>query len=308
MDIVELLEENNVRIWTRGNNVSKGWIGLNCPFCDDATNHLGIKLSDYRCRCWKCGKKSLKAVLQNVLDIPSQEARDYIKNLDPANLNKLLKEEVDPTIQKMIDGEIAIKLPEEATSHFPYLHRQYLKKRNFDVLPTIRKYQLKAVNVHGPYKFRIIIPIIKNKRIVSFTSRDVTDKSKLRYKAAPKNLYPNPKHYVYNLDSLPHGSTSAILVEGPTDVWRLGAGSISFLGVSHHEKQIAEIIKKRIKKLHILFDNDEAGKRAGGLLSKAIGIYGIKINLVRLMDKEDPGSLSKEDALILMSELGIKPL
>jgi hypothetical protein len=100
MDIVELLEENNVRIWTRGNNVSKGWIGLNCPFCDDATNHLGIKLSDYRCRCWKCGKKSLQAVLQNVLDIPSQEARDYIKNLDPANLNKLLKEEVDPTIQK----------------------------------------------------------------------------------------------------------------------------------------------------------------------------------------------------------------
>jgi len=305
MDLIELLEEHDVRIWTSGKNVNRGWIGLTCPFCDDSSNHLGINLSTLRCRCWKCGGKSLIRVLTNVCNISSKEAREYVRDFDETEIppeEDGYESSSQNYIDKIVNGEITLKLPEESLRHFPKLHTNYLISRNFNPHKIIPKYKLRAVGIHGPYKFRIIIPVIKNGRIITFTSRDVTDASELRYKAAPQKYYPNPKHFVYGLDSVPEGG-SAVVVEGPTDVWRLGDGSVSFFGTMYHEKQIAELIRKNLTTLHILFDNDDPGIRAARMLAKQCFSIAREINIISIKEMSDPGSLSQEDAYLLMREL-----
>lgn len=304
MDIVELFEENGIRVWTSGKNVSKGWIGLQCPYCIDDTNHLGVRLSDYKVRCWKCGGKRLSSILHTLLNISYREAFKLIKDeLEPPD-SPMEDEDVE-VIDRVYEGKLSVKLPEEATKHFPKLHLDYLRSRNFKPRKLIRQYHLRAVNLHGQYKFRIIIPVFYDGRIITFTSRDVTDAAEERYKAAPKKTYPNIDHYIYGLSRIPQGG-SAILVEGPSDVWRLGAGAISFFGTSQHPKQLAQLVKRRVRTVHILFDNDEPGKRASLRLAKEMASYVKEVNLLTLVDYPDPGKMSQEDADLLMMEIGLK--
>jgi len=303
MDIIEVLEDNNIRIWRRGKNVSAGWIGLQCPFCGDESNHLGIRLKDLKCRCWKCGRHTITRVLHSLLDVTYTEASNIADDLDKAE--EVAKDDYD-IIDKRYEGRMAVKLPEGATKHFPKLHTQYLRSRGFKPRKLIREWNLRAVNIHGPYKFRIIIPVYYDGMIITFTSRDVTDQAGIRYKAAPKNVYPNPKHYVYGLSRASQVGSNAILVEGPTDVWRLGAGAISFFGVSQHEKQLAQLVRSGIKTLHILFDNDTAGKQASWRLAKMVKSFVSEVNLITLKDYPDPGSMPQEDADLLMMELGFR--
>lgn len=301
-DIIEVFQDHGVRVWRSGKNVSSGWIGLNCPFCGDDKNHLGIRLKDLRCRCWRCGKHSLVSVFSECLSVTKNEASKLIKDLDK-NFDYDEPDEIDDTKRK---NDFYIKLPPEAETHFPKEHLDYLRNRDFPPLRTIRQYRLRAVRHIGPYKFRIIIPIILNGRIISFTSRDITGLSGLRYKAANKNIYPNPKHYIYNLDSVSHGAKNVILVEGPTDVWRLGAGSISLFGVQEHGQQIIHLARKKIKTLHILFDNDDAGRRNAVKLANNIRSFVREINILSLTEVADPGLLTREQGEILMRKLGIK--
>jgi len=84
MDIIELLEEHDIQFWRTGKNVSRGWVGLQCPFCDDDSNHLGIHKKSLRCRCWKCGGHKLINTLMEVLSIPFKEAKKISQSLDAA--------------------------------------------------------------------------------------------------------------------------------------------------------------------------------------------------------------------------------
>ena len=53
-NIVEILKAYNIPYALTGKNVSKGYIGLNCPFCDDDDNfHLGINPEKNFFACWR---------------------------------------------------------------------------------------------------------------------------------------------------------------------------------------------------------------------------------------------------------------
>lgn len=304
MDIIELLDEYDIEYWTSGKNVSHGWIGLRCPFCEDYSNHLGIHKKSLACRCWKCGKHNLKSVLREVLEISHKEAFKISKRLEgqPGGAD----ETQNSVLSNYASGEkiVAVRLPEESSRRFPKLHTEYLRHRNFAPLKTIRKYRLKAVENLGKYKFRIIIPIIFQGKIVSFTSRDVTGMASIPYLAADQKRYPNPKHFLYNIDSIPKGG-NAVLVEGPTDVWRLGDGAISCLGVEHHETQLVHLYKKKVNTLFVLYDNDEPGRRASRMIAKRSIPFVNQVEIVKLNLEgvNDPGEMSKEEAEILMEEL-----
>src|SRR6056297_1575102 len=58
VDIQEVLDDLQIEYSTRGKNVSRGWIGTQCPFpgCDDRSNHCGICLTSPVVSCFACGK------------------------------------------------------------------------------------------------------------------------------------------------------------------------------------------------------------------------------------------------------------
>ena len=56
-DIVAYLDEKGIEYVTEGKNVSAGWIGLQCPYCSDQSNHLGVCLDGKGFSCFRCGER-----------------------------------------------------------------------------------------------------------------------------------------------------------------------------------------------------------------------------------------------------------
>ncbi len=58
-DIIQFLEDHNIPY---DNN--KEWINIQCPFCTDTEEHLGIHLKQGSINCWKCGTHKLPELIK----------------------------------------------------------------------------------------------------------------------------------------------------------------------------------------------------------------------------------------------------
>jgi hypothetical protein len=114
-------------------------------------------------------------------------------------------------------------------------HRKYLEKRGFDPDEIIQTWNIVGT---GPvslldklnYSHRIVIPIIWDGHEVSFTTRDITDKSEFRYITCPmERELIHHKHILYGKQS--KWGETGICVEGPTDVWRMRENSFCTFGI-----------------------------------------------------------------------------
>ena len=305
MNIIEFLEEYDVKSYDSGTNVSTGWIGFRCPFCDDQSNHCGVRLSDLRCSCWKCGGHNIYKLISQVSGIK-----------DKKKIKEILKElskNTNAVIQKILDekpGEIRsiTKLPPEATTILPQIHKDYIKSRGFHHQLLQRKYDIMACNNIGKYKFRLIVPFYQARRLVSFTTRSIFNN------IAPKYLNPtrsetelSPKEILYNVDNTKEGE-DIIILEGVTDVWRFGDGAVSLGGIEYTQHQILSIIKKKPRKVFIMFDNDRIfgnRRKIPAANQRAIEICRIldpfvkETEIVSSIAKNDLGNFTAKEALDL---------
>ena len=304
MELKEFLEDFDIEYWESGKNVTYGWINIQCPFCDDDSNHLGIRLSDLTCHCWKCGRKRLISIIKEVTDLTYKEAKEIFKRIEASDAPRKIEPEENFAL---IDTETFVKMPDEASKVFPKLHRMYLKKRRFNYKQLIRKYKIKAVYNFGKYAFRIIIPIYKNGTLISFTSRDVTDYGEPKYlHASEAECAVRPKDLIYGLDEIPVGG-DAILVEGVFDKWRLGKSAICSFGTQLSGKQYVELAQKEINNLFMFFDQDRGGQKAVKASSKHIAPLARNVEVIRIKGHDgDPDNLTKEQADLLMRSLGLK--
>lgn len=56
-DVLSYLDDMGIEYSTGGDNVSSGWVGIQCPFCSDHKNHLGINLNHKNFSCWICNER-----------------------------------------------------------------------------------------------------------------------------------------------------------------------------------------------------------------------------------------------------------
>ncbi len=295
-DLIELLEDKAVvQYWFEGKNVAPGWVGFKCVYCNDKSNHLGIEIKTGRVSCWKCGNHNFIKTIMKLTSCSYEEAKNTIFS------RKINKFKQDKAKRHLIKN---IELPPEIVSPWPKKHLNYLKKRNFDAEQIISEYQLKPVYTVGRYKFRIIIPVIYKRKIVSFTSRDITGIREPKY-LMPKredNIL-TPKQCIYNYDSLTTGC-DCILVEGPTDVWRMGDNSISFFGTKYTVEQMILLKNKKINNLFILYDNDIPGKNSATKVASIMAPLVKNTEIIYLEQSHDPGDLKPDEAAIIKKELG----
>ena len=302
MELQEFFEDNGVEVWTTGKNVTTGWLNINCPFCDDTSNHLGICYKDLRVSCWKCGGHTIEELIQEVTECNYKEAKRVRGTLA---VGRVVYPPVDGTTPP-VPLQTKTLLPPEASAHFPTLHTQYLKSRGFKYRPLIKKYKLRAVHTIGRYKFRIIIPIYMHQRLVCFTSRDVTGDQEPKYKhALPQESLITAGKTIYNYDTLLAGQ-DAFLVEGPADVWKLGDGAVSLLGVQHTMEQVRLLSKKDIRTLFVLFDNDADGRRTSRYFGRLMAPLVKDVEIVLLQKKKDPGELTASEVETIKDKLGFR--
>lgn len=281
MKLEELLRDNDVPLAPSGHHHSRpGWLQMDCPFCSPGTEswRLGFNTYGRYMNCWACGPHGLVETVALLLGKSAKQVsgllEDVRKESGPAT--------VKPTgrFQKPRGCEPLKKR-----------HKTYLRERGFDVDDLVRLWGLEGIGaLGGPLKWRIYIPIYSGGEPVSWTTRAVTDSAKPRYwSAKPEQEKIAHKQILYGGDYV-RGST--IVFEGPTDVWKIGPGTVCTCGTGFSRAQLKLI--SQIPKRAICFDNEPAAQQRAADLAETLSLLPGETFNVQLDAKDAAEASAKE--------------
>jgi hypothetical protein len=290
VDIIKLYQDYGVPYYTEGNNVGAGWVNIQCPWCDDPSNHLGYNLARDYFRCWRCGWRPAKNTLAMVLNVRISQASQIIREYG-GGLHVPIEKETPVRIKPF-------KFPSN-TGALKLRHYTYLSHRGFDPERVEQEWHLKAT---GPvsaldgidYKHRIIAPIEWDGRTASFQARTIAHEAEPKYKACPRD-----REIIHHQDIL-YGKQEAwdkrrgICVEGITDVWRLGPLAFATFGIEVRTAQIREMAK-HFERVFIVFDDEPQALDRAERLKAELQFRGVKATVVTISGG-DPGAMTQDDA------------
>lgn len=291
-------EAKRIDYATEGPNISQGWIGINCPWCGDKLKHLGINPENNRVVCWRCGGHNIGKLVQLIEDCSWSEAMEIMEKYQN------FRRPEEPEGQIIIPPGY-IEIPKEFVGievEIPKLVATFLHKRGLSAKKTVHDNELYYSGHWGlDYKFRILIPVYIQHKLVTFMTRDVTGKSKTPYISQPPNEAVIPcKHTLYGYDEITPGS-KVILVEGPIDQWKLGRGSLATWGTGWTIEQVKLLRTLYPSKVYILYDSEETAQERAKKLAKAIWFCDTEV--MYLDNHKDPGELTLEEGREVMKEL-----
>ena len=301
LNIQGVLSDIGVEFKTSGKNVSAGWINIRCVFCKDHGHHLGINLKSKMFSCWVCRESgSIFGLIKSILNTDNKETFKVIKK----HLQDVRFSYQDVEEEAEQEKSLEVQLPTHLYDNPLPIHKRYLEERGFShrSLETvfrikysgqISKYKT-ADKMSVDFKFRIIIPVFINGKLVNFTGRDVTGCSEERYKNCPTaDTLLTTKDALYGYDSIVDGV--AALVEGPTDVWRLGPGALGLFGLKYTENQLKLLYEKQLRKAVLFMDNEPVAQKIAKKLAREIGTFIPEVSILEPdSDMTDPGELTKE--------------
>jgi len=295
-DIKAYYESRGIKYWVKGKNVGRGWINIQCPFCADTSNHLGFSTKTSLFSCFICAEKGgVEKLIQKLEECKWGMAKKISRKF--YSDDSISQENLGSTTS----SNKFFSLPKEAVTPLPKKHLEYLKSRRFNPRSLTQKYGLMGCNNIGKYKFRVIAPCIVKNRIVNFIARDVTNKSKVPYLICPdeESIIPKSK-LLYNIDTIQPGD-KIIVVEGITDVWRLGNGTVATLGKVFSLQQIAMLISTRPKTIGILYDaDDEIG--LGRRFAEELSVFHSDIRLIEI-EHGDPAEMTEKEVTEVWKQL-----
>jgi|SRR5882672_2763486 len=306
MNWIEFLNEHFIPFVTGGKNTSKGWISINCPFCEgsDSSEHLGIHLKSGRFHCWRDrthGGTKPEYLISRLLGCTKGQATLIIKGYtgatgdDFGSLQSVTGAWQGDLSQGASEPLRPVPWPSEFESLTP-IFLAYLKDRGFDKPDKVAAYyNLECCQV-GRWKQRLIIPVLdKDRNILGWQGRAIVTPKK-----APRYLtsHPQVKRACFNLQNLNEGGGVLFICEGPLDVLKLDYfgkpkyRATGTFGVNISLDQINQLNKliPKFKKTCILLDPDSAGVSGGFELSE--WLPGVMFG--QTLPGGDPGSMTKQ--------------
>ena len=297
MDIIQLLTDYNITYSTEGKNSAPGWINIQCCWCDDQSDHLGWNLEQEYFNCWKCGTHKTIETFAHLLNTSEHQARQIIKHYGGTFT---LTTPAEPIVK------IGIKHHQLPSGCSPLMenHRQYLISRRFDPDQLIHDWHLLGT---GPvsrldnidFKHRIIVPILWDRRQVSFQGRDITNKNSLRYITCPENReLVHHKHILGGLQE--HWSPTGIVVEGWFDVFRFGLKACCTFGIKYTKEHL-QVIDQTFDRVAVCFDDERQAVAQANRLVKELIFRGHDAWRVPIVG--DPGAMKQSDADYLIKQI-----
>jgi hypothetical protein len=288
---LKFLTDINIPYWTEGKNVTQGWVNITCPLCNDNSSHGGFS-PEGNYNCWKCGKHYIEDIISSLLKVSKKEAKSIYHKYQVGG-------PVRPSLQKQssLEKVLPLDFPPGTGSLLPQ-HRTYLHNRNFNSYKLEKKWKLKGTSYLsiGSWKWRIITPIYHQQAFVSYQGRDITNIASIRYKACNKENEIRPfKHCLYGLDKVP--GDKIIIVEGITDVWRLGYGAVATFGIGYTWEQFSLMIQ--FNKCYILFDPGEDAQVRADELANKLSTFKQEVEILDI-EKGDPAELPNKEAQEIM--------
>ena len=299
MDVERLLRDYNVPIATSGKHSTEGWVNVHCPFCKGSKGyHLGIRDDGRAAHCWRCGTHPVVETLSHLLGLPERQVRALFRQYR-ARLTSVRRQEA-PKV-----SIFPLKYP-EPNAPLTAQYKAYIEKRGFDADEIERVWDVRQT---GPistldgisYSHRILIPIKWGGEIVSFQARDITNKSDRKYMACPKRREKiHHKNIVYCDESVWRDSRGVIVVEGVTDVWRLGKHAVATFGIEFKMEQVLNLARLH-DTFHIVFDDEPQAQKQARKLATKLRALGKQASVHQV--EGDPGSMSQQDARHLVRTL-----
>ena len=235
-------------------------IGIQCPFCDDSSDHCGIFRDAKGFYCRKCGRQGSFSYLLSVL---VHKPQDIIrKELEQSSISFEIEAEQQikdifresekvPTRQRR--GSIHLpKFFESVEKVNSLLLESYLNRRN--IVKQILIDHKCGICQAGEYMNRLIVPVYFEGIMIGFQAADLTGKSELKYKADTKDS--EIKNYFYRWDLLDPSLNYIVVVEGIVDAWRLLGNTVASFGTALSAAQKKLLIKRRPKQLILCMDGD----------------------------------------------------
>lgn len=276
-----------------GKDWQEGWVQIACPFCDDPESHGGFNTISGYYNCWRCGHHSIVEIIVALIRVSFAQAKEIVKEFQQFGSVE--------SIAEATSRPATIDWP-EGTTELEDRHKKYLIGRDFDPNKLVEIWGIKGTGLVGAYKLRVIAPIMLQGRMVSYQGRDITGKSEERYKACSKQReIINHKSILYGLDYV---EQVAIVVEGVTDVWRIGKGAIATFGTEYTPAQVNFLAARQLKKVFILYDAD-AEKQSVKLEADLIAL-GVNTERLELTKDVDPGELSLDEVNYIRGYVGLK--
>ena len=94
---------------------------------------------------------------------------------------------------------------------------------------------------------------------------------------------------------------TGIIVEGTTDVWRLGTKACATFGIEYKIAQVLEI-RRHFKRVFVIFDNEQQAQTKEEHLIHDLQMSGVQAYGVCIVGT-DAGAMSQNDANHLVKEL-----
>ena len=272
MSLIEFLDRHGVaHAGSEHHHVRDGWVGVDCPLCSPTARafRLGFELNGQRrVSCWHCGGQNGVSLLHDITDAPFSEIYKALESSDQEDLQEWRRKKAQRT-----EPEKKFRRPAGLELMLP-AHEVYLKNRGFD--PEYLADVWGITHCWGPFApekermWRIYIPIHDaDGREVSWTSRSIKSKIKLRYLSASEEEEAFPhKKLLYGA----HLAQDSIgVVEGPLDAWALGRGGVGTLGVGYTVAQFA-LMTSYVNRV-VCFDSSEQAQQRAKKLCSELSLY-----------------------------------
>jgi len=235
VDFILLCREQRIPYLEEGNHhCHDGWIQVPCPFCGDGNDgwHLGYNIEFGNMNCWRCGKHNIFEWLKKVLP-------NSIKHKVPAIIQQY---QITGHKKHVVKPEMVRKRnikPPFGSKSLGTRHIQYLKSRSFEPKKLIPLWNLQGTfNLSKSWNWRIIAPIHnQDRQIVAYTGRALSDEIRPRWKTSEnEEMVEDPKKLIYGIEKV-NPEKGVLIVEGPSDVWRMGPGAVGLLGIDWKVEQ-----------------------------------------------------------------------
>lgn len=292
---------------------------VNCPFCNDTRGRLYINhrwavfdqdmqaINLWLCQCWN------EQCMENYHNRVVLHERVFSPAPDPDRLGRMRVKEGRKTPNSVsevsppgplfrVDG-LKERQPHHAAVTF-------LEDRDFDPILLGRRYGVAycGQSHYSLASHRIIIPVWQGGRLVGWQARYIGDPPKgvPKYWTCPGMCL---RMLAYNYERAIQHHT-IIVVEGPTDVWRVGAQAMGLMGKSINPmfaKRMVDDLRKTNDGDHtvvVLLDPEmhqrdiDKGKRhhidvVTETLELALGEHGMDVLPVYLPEGLDPGGMDR---------------
>ncbi len=284
MTIVDLLRQLGIDHRLTGHHhCTPGRVQVDCPVCslNSGKFRAGIHLRRLSVSCWSCGGVSLVRVIRDSSRMTWSAAKSLVESLDG---------DYSQQVANTIVGTYTE--PHGVVDLLP-VHRRYIEKRKFDPDEIARVWGVRAIGNAPRRSWRLFIPChTPDGKNASWTTRSLLDDGTRYVSADPTDERVPLKHTLYGAH-LAH--RSVIVVEGPTDAWRIGPGAVATYGTRYTETQVHQIARFPVRVICYDREPEEAQIQARHLAEELSALPGTTY-LATLSGKDPDSSPSSEIA------------